>query len=242
MHNTRGEIMTDYTTQVQSGIKLLDGYFGSRAAWTKDIDLDTLDLGSCGVCVLGQLFGDYSEGLDTLNIGGGYSYGFDTSGSFRELTQAWKDALGKNNTLVEQGDVYKDVYGYAVKVIGTQIVRLSDTETVTVYLVTTGKVNNGVYTEYKNGKGSPEVTVLQKKDFESDGTYNMKVERLALKTGMFIEARNGKKYFVHSPQEVRELVDGAYAVNVNSVDLDGAKELKTGMGVTFAKSVKNSLV
>lgn len=233
--------MTDYTSKVTSGIQLLNAHFGNEN-WKKDIDLDTLDLGSCGVCVLGQLFGDYSEGLDELGIGGGYAYGFDVStGSFRDLTAAWKDALGKNNTLVEKGDVYKDTYGYAVKVIGTQIVRLSDTETITVYVVTTGKVSNGVFTEYKTTKGKPEVTVLQKKDFEQGGVYSMKVERLALKTGMFIETRNGKKYFVHTPQEVRELVDGAYAVNVTTIDLDGAKELKTGMGVTFAKSVKNSL-
>jgi hypothetical protein len=234
--------MTDYTTQVQSGIKLLDGYYGSRSAWVNDIDLDTLDLGSCGVCVLGQLFGDYSEGLDTLNIGGGYSYGFDTSGSFRELTQAWKDALGENNTLVEQGDVYKDAYGYAVKVLGTQLVRLTDTETITVYLVSTGSVKDGTYKEYKNSKGKIDVTVLQKKDFEQGGTYSTKVDpALAIKAGMFIELANGKKYFVHSKDEVRELVDGAYAENVSKISLVGAKEMKTGMGYKFAQTVKNTI-
>lgn len=235
--------MTDYTSKVQSGIDLLNAHFGG-SSWKKDIDLDTLDLGSCGVCVLGQLFGDYSEGLDELGIGGGYAYGFDvSSGSFRDLTQAWKDALGKNNTLVEKGDVYKDTYGYSVRVIGTQLVRLSDTETITVYIVAAGQVKNGVHSDYKSSTGKIETTVLQKKDFETGGTYRFKVDpALKIEAGMFIELANGRKYFVHSEYEVRELVDGAYAVSTSKISLVGAKEMKTGMGVKFGKSVKNTLV
>lgn len=234
--------MTDYTSKVQSGIALLNAHFGG-SSWKKDIDLDTLDLGSCGVCVLGQLFGDYSDGLDELSIGGGYSYGFDTSGSFHELTQAWKDALGKNNTLVEKGDVYKDMYGYSVRVIGTELVRLSATETITVYIAVPGQVKNGVHTDYKSSTGKIETAVLQKKDFEEDGTYRFKVDpALKIEAGMFIELANGRKYFVHSKDEVRELVDGAYAENVSRISLVGAKEMKTGMGVKFAHTVKNTIV
>ena len=235
--------MTDYTSKVKSGIQLLNAHFGNEN-WKKDIDLDTLDLGSCGVCVLGQLFGDYSDGLDELGIDGGRAYGFDvtSTGNFRELTQAWKDALGKNNTLVEQGDVYKDRYGYSVRVIGTQLVRLSDTETITVYIAATGQVKNGVHTDYKTSSGKVETVVLQKKDFEEDGTYRFKVNpSLKIEAGMFIELANGRKYFVHSEREVRELVDGAYAEDVSRISLAGAKEMKTGMGFTFAKSVKNAL-
>ena len=234
--------MTDYAAKVKSGIALLDAHFGG-SSWKTDIDLDTLDLGSCGVCVLGQLFGDYSEGLDELGIGGGYSYGFDSTGSFRELTQAWKDALGKNNTLVEKGDVYKDVYGYSVRVIGTQLVRLSDTETITVYIVATGKVKNGAHEDYKSSTGKIETAVLQKKDFETGGTYRFKVDpALKIEAGMFVELANGRKYFVHNKDEVRELVDGAYAENVSKISLVGAKEMKTGMGYKFGQTVKNTIV
>jgi len=234
--------MTDYTSKIESGINLLNAHFGSES-WKKDIDMDTLDLGSCGVCVLGQLFGDYSDGLVELGIAGGYGYGFDSTGSFRELTQAWKDALGKNNTLVEKGDVYKDVYGYSVRVIGTQLVRLSDTETITVYIVAMGQVKNGVHTDDKSSTGKVEVTVLQKKDFEQGGTYRFKVcSALKIETGMFIELANGRKYFAHSEHEVRELVDGAFAESVSNISLVGAKEMKTGMGYRFGQSVKNALV
>lgn len=235
--------MTDYAAKVKSGIALLDAHFGG-SSWKTDIDLDTLDLGSCSVCVLGQLFGNYSDGLDELGIIGGYSYGFDqSSGSFRDLTAAWKDALGKNNTLVEQGDVYRDTYNYSVRVIGTQLVRLSDTETITVYIVATGSVKDGVHTDYKSSTGKIETAVLQKKDFEAGGTYSKKVDpALKIETGMFIELANGRKYFVHNKDEVRELVDGAYAESVSKISLVGAKEMKTGMGYKFGQTVKNTIV
>ena len=125
--------MSDYTTAVTKGLDILDAHFGGRS-WVKDIDLDNLDLGSCGVCVLGQLFGDYSEGLEELGLSGGHPYGFDTSGRFSELTAAWKEALGENKGLVEQGDVYKDTYGYAVRVLQTHVLTV-DGETSTVYVV-----------------------------------------------------------------------------------------------------------
>src|SRR5690606_9936947 len=190
------------------------------------------------------LFGDYSDGLVELGLDGGYSYGFDISvGNFHELTQAWKDALGKNSTLVEKGDVYKGSYGYSVRVIGTQLVRLSDTETITVYIVATGKVKDGVHTDNKSSTGKVETAVLQKKDFETGGAYSFKVRSaLKIETGMFIELANGRKYFVHSENEVRELVDGAFAESVSNISLVGAKEMKTGMGYRFGQSVRNALV
>lgn len=34
--------------------------------WYKDIDLDTIDMGDCNECLLGQLFGGYTDGIRTM--------------------------------------------------------------------------------------------------------------------------------------------------------------------------------
>lgn len=226
--------MTDFTAKVNAGIALLDR---EQPGWREKIDLDTLDLASCSVCVLGQVFGDYDDGIDALGVSG-YDYGFNTMGGMQELTAAWKEALGKNNVLVERGDIYKDTYGSAVKVLQTHLVRLDDDTVISTYVVQTGLMRNGVFVgdKYNN---VPAVAALQKSHFEANGTYHTKVTQLRLETGMFITSK-GKNYFVHSPNEVRELKDGAYAVHVSTLDLSDAKEMTTGMGVKFAKSVKNS--
>lgn len=228
--------MTDFATQINAGIKLLDS---TTPGWREKIDLDQLDLGSCSVCVLGQVFGDYDEGIDQLGVSG-YDYGFNTMSNMPALTAAWKEALGKNNTLVEKGDVYKDTYGYAVKVIQTHLVKVDNGDTVSAYIVETGKISNGKFVAYKEYDGKPQVAVLQKRDFETGGSYTRKVNFLVLKAGMFITSK-GVNYFVHSASEVRELKDGAYAVNVSTLDLSDATEMKTGMGVTFGASVKRSI-
>lgn len=224
--------MTDYTAKVNAGIALLDS---EKPGWRDKIDLGTLDLGSCAVCILGQVFGEYETGIDELDING-YDYGFNGD-NYRELTAAWKEALGKNNALVEKGDVYKDKYGSAVKVLQTHLVRLDDDTVISTYVVSSGQIKSGKFETYG---GTMSLNVLQKSEFESGGAYPIKVAQLKLEAGMFITA-NGKNYFVHNSNEVRELKDGAYATNAAYVDLEDAREMFTGMGVKFSQSVKNSI-
>lgn len=223
--------MTDYSAAVNAGIQLLDA---ERPGWKSEVDLDNLDLGSCGVCVLGQIFGEYSEGLSELGISVGSRYGFDLvggSGSYLELTKAWKDALGTNNVLVEKDDVYKDSYGYAVKVLQTHIVSV-DGNSITTYIVQTGAVNGGgVFTPY-NAKS---VSVLLKTDFET--TYKIKVEKFTPKKGMFVTNQAGKNFYMVSDTEVREIVHGAYSRLLEASDRVGMKEMLTGPGHKFSSVI-----
>ncbi len=48
---------------VKRGAAWLDGY---RPEWYRLIDLDTLDLGSCRKCILGQLMGEFVAATITL--------------------------------------------------------------------------------------------------------------------------------------------------------------------------------
>lgn len=231
--------MTDYAAKVAAGIKFLDGKAASGALsanWRDKIDLDELSLESCDVCVLGQLFGGYETGKYTLSIDSydAKAFGFNTDYSFNELTAAWKDALGQNGKLVEKGEVYKDNYGYAVKVIQTHIITV-DNVTTTVYLVQAGSLSGNVFKAYSGN----EVTALQKIDFEQ--TYKTKVEKFVPKKGMFVTATSsGRNFYVCSDEEVRELKDGAYATwisDLSKAERDSLKEMVTGVGKKFSETV-----
>jgi hypothetical protein len=216
--------MTDYAAKVAAGIKLLDS---KKPGWRSKIEADDLNLGSCDVCVLGQVFGSYDSGLADLGLDtyDAKSYGFNTSYDFQELTDAWKDAL------VEKGDIYKDVHGYAVKVVQTLILTV-DGKTITTYLVQTGNVTtSGSFKTYDE----KHITALQKSDFEK--TYKTKVEKFVPKRGMFVTNKAGQNFYMVSDDEMRELKDGAYAVWINDVDTTGLREMLTGMGKRFSDTI-----
>lgn len=227
--------MSNEYASVLRGISVLDSHFGSRNAWVKQIDMETLDLGSCGVCVLGQLFGDYVDGKDELGIESGHAYGFDTNGSFAELTAAWKEALGENKVLVEKGDVYKDSSGCCyVKVVSTQVVRLTDgASPTTLYVAMHGSIINGKMTD-----GKSDLIVLRKSSFEKDGTYSVKVEKFTFVPGQFITNSTGKVYYVISETEAREVKDQTYAVWTSDISRDGLRVVTLPNGKAFHETVK----
>lgn len=94
---------------VKRGAKLLDEKVPS---WYTSINLDTLELSSCLECILGQLFGHYSDGLTELKIdfqnsiasdSPRYYYGFSVCGNvsstwWKALTELWKqEVLARRN-------------------------------------------------------------------------------------------------------------------------------------------------
>lgn len=80
---------------VERGAALLDL---RCPGWEDGIELDTLDVGLSGECVLGQLYGDYGAGLTAIGLAGTTderrAHGFTVRlGSFDtapELTDAWR--------------------------------------------------------------------------------------------------------------------------------------------------------
>jgi len=50
---------------VEEGARLLNKHFG--LSWEDEIDPDTLEMASCDKCVLGQLFGNFHDGIAKLN-------------------------------------------------------------------------------------------------------------------------------------------------------------------------------
>ena len=108
--------MTELSERIAAGIAILDE---AVPGWKKEIDCETLDLSDCSMCVLGQVYGTYNEGLTVLTkrlIKPGMSYakenditnkfasdhGFDErafnedgeviegSYTFRDMTEAWE--------------------------------------------------------------------------------------------------------------------------------------------------------
>jgi hypothetical protein len=78
---------------VESGAALLDERL---PGWRDHIDPNSLDLSGCEECILGQLFGDYSKGVELLGIKSPGKYGFIQRGrtTYGRLTDAWKSVLG----------------------------------------------------------------------------------------------------------------------------------------------------
>ena len=65
--------------------------------WRDQVDPYTLDLANCHWCVLGQVFGDYDDGLALLGLTtkdaqrlGFYRWGRQT---FDRLTEAWRRVI-----------------------------------------------------------------------------------------------------------------------------------------------------
>lgn len=91
------ELTEDLSAYVDKGVELLDSIF---PRWRELIDVDTLDMGDIHNCVLGQIFGYYSRGMEILGNQDsdvdGDTYGFDSSGSKRydDLAELWKRAVG----------------------------------------------------------------------------------------------------------------------------------------------------
>jgi hypothetical protein len=81
--------------RVTRDARRLDNHFGGRQ-WANRIDLNTLRMNSAEHCVLGQLFGDFIDGLDEIGVadfGGDHAYfgGRYTDGS--DLDTEWHKAI-----------------------------------------------------------------------------------------------------------------------------------------------------
>src|SRR5690625_6974131 len=55
--------MSTIANRVKKGAELLDT---AQPNWYEQIELSQLDLSSCRKCILGQMFGDFSDGAEVL--------------------------------------------------------------------------------------------------------------------------------------------------------------------------------
>lgn len=87
------------TAKVSRGMKLLDKMY---PRWEAEINLATLDLNSCEVYILGQLYGGYQDGLARVFADGDsngiarYEYGFSEMQArdrMRQLTRVWVNLI-----------------------------------------------------------------------------------------------------------------------------------------------------
>lgn len=92
--------------RVAAGAALLDRI---APGWWRHVRSRKLDLADACNCITGQLFGDYSDGLDALNLDTAEAreYGFDTrdgdSGGFWTLNRAWREEIRKRRAGAKVG-------------------------------------------------------------------------------------------------------------------------------------------
>lgn len=90
----------DLELAVTDGIDRLDAFYPE---WPNEIDIDTLDMANGSRCIIGQLFGDYLDGITTLGLDffseDDITHGFNLphnedggvrlASEWRELTDLW---------------------------------------------------------------------------------------------------------------------------------------------------------
>ena len=84
--------MSSTSPRIERGAALLDT---AAPGWEGKIDLNTLDLSSGWYCVVGQVYGDYIDGLAELNGEAEeqpWKYGFESMAaeSYDSLTDKWR--------------------------------------------------------------------------------------------------------------------------------------------------------
>jgi hypothetical protein len=109
--------------RVARGVALLDE---KRPGWRTQVNPDTLDMASDFNCVLGQLYGRYSDGWRPLDLTSGVQatrYGFDavpdgagyrlnwlgrSRSELNALTEAWRAYLGGTHRRTALADAMND--------------------------------------------------------------------------------------------------------------------------------------
>lgn len=84
--------VTPPRTDLSAGVAVLDEHVMD---WRDKVDAAGLDMGDPCRCVLGQVFGDFYIGIETLGVGYGNPdrLGFDGD-DYPALTEAWRRELG----------------------------------------------------------------------------------------------------------------------------------------------------
>lgn len=87
--------MSDTSPRIERGAALLDL---SAPGWDKKIDLNILDLSHIRYCIIGQVYGDYYNGLATLDQGAETApawHGFTVWGQemYVTLTDKWREFI-----------------------------------------------------------------------------------------------------------------------------------------------------
>lgn len=107
----------DAAPNIARGVALLDEHAPVGLAWPHYVNLNTLDLSHGPACVVGQLFGDYTEGImrlmalisssdagfifsenhgfdvSTRSFGDSYGHRAVTLADYRDLTTAWRSHI-----------------------------------------------------------------------------------------------------------------------------------------------------
>lgn len=82
-------MITSVTEQVQAGADLLDKH--GPADWRSRVDLSRLDILDPDNCILGQIYGDYNQGMKSLGIVTGTAYGFISAIADKSMNEKkWK--------------------------------------------------------------------------------------------------------------------------------------------------------
>lgn len=181
--------------RVLAGAKFLDG---ERPGWRNAINVELLDVADGNCCVLGQLYGTYSEGVEALDLSRGeiIDYGFDSSmGSpTYDLTEAWKRLLGSK---FKKGDLVQRMAGHIDQVDSVVTTESGDK----VYIL-----SRGSRTDEYSATGL--YSALIESEMMSVKPFTPKLKYVS---GDVLKDQDGEFYIVQEDGKVWELATGTWS-------------------------------
>lgn len=182
---------------VASGAAFLDEKY---PAWRQKIDVDTIDISDGDYCILGQLYGSYSRGMDLLRLSydGVEDFGFIYSNraSSGALTDAWKALLADAYPV---GTMLKTEYGAIRRVHGVVPTKGGES----VYVL---KTSCGVAGREFGASGG----YLARTRAELDAEYT-KVPVVELRAGDVLKDEEGGFYLVDKELRIWCLNEGVWS-------------------------------
>lgn len=216
-----------FDARVKKGAEQLDSVYGT--GWRDKIDTATLNLSSSTKCTLGQVYGDYHEGLRKLGLSSyntdAQDYGFTTldSGdpSNSKIAAAWLRLLSYKDGEVVEGNGWNAVWSF-LRVEKT--LRVNDK---TYLVVQPGTMKDGEFQtdEYENARLYT----------ASNLGKNYKRYAPLPKKGSVVKTKDGEIYYI-GKDNMAWRIDAEVSrwVGVQRlVDQGGLTVLKTALGKDF---------
>jgi hypothetical protein len=127
---------------VQNGIDMLYEHFGG-GSWLRRVDVTCLDQNDGTRCVLGQVFGTYSDGLQELfgdsyyenDWEQGYYHMSELDGSELDLTREWRERISYLQMTVRPEPEYgESIMTFTVRFTGTKRITLTNQQIGQLYI------------------------------------------------------------------------------------------------------------
>lgn len=214
-----------FDARVQNGIAKLNAVYGKN--WADKIDVTKLDLSDSKTCVLGQVYGEYMDGLRNLGLSvygmDAQVYGFASidSGdpSNKKIQAAWLRVLKFEGETIMEGDGWNASWSYL------RIHTMSRVNDKTYYVIQPGDLND-------KGEFLADTYEAPRLYSASSVINNYKRYIPAPKQGSIVKTESGSIYYIGKDKKAWR-IDASATTWINVASLGKTTALNTVTGAPF---------